>query len=99
LRSSGAAPEHGALGDLVYLLGDGKAVKSEGEELRAGKAAMLANEAPSAEPEPSFLRGALIGLMLSSGDGHTSGGICFRPLARVYNGPRVEVLSDVAETW
>jgi hypothetical protein len=45
LESGGAAPEHGLLGELGLLLGDGQAVESE--ELRAGAAVMLANEAPS----------------------------------------------------
>jgi hypothetical protein len=41
------------------------------ENLRAGAAALLAHEAPSAEPELCLVRDALIGLVLLPGDGQT----------------------------
>jgi hypothetical protein len=43
------------------------------ENLRAGAAALLAHEAPSAEPELCLVRDALIGLVLLPGDGQTVG--------------------------
>jgi hypothetical protein len=67
LGSNGAAPEYEALGELGLLQGDRKA--AETEEQRAGAATVLVREASSAEPEPSFARGALIGLKLLLGDG------------------------------
>jgi hypothetical protein len=64
LGSCGAARKYEALGG-------GQAAESN--ELRAGAAILLAHEAPSVEPELSFLHGALIGPGFLPGDGQTVG--------------------------
>jgi hypothetical protein len=66
----GSAEARGA-GRAGVLLGERQSVESE--EMKTGAAALLAHEAPSAEPEPGLEHGALIGPELLLGDRKTVG--------------------------